>query len=248
MSDSRKHRGPHPADENLFAEENLDTLRRATADFCWLLDHGYPVTSSLKLVGDRFCLQERQRTAVKRVSCSSAACEIRTAKRVAISNAPTVWIDGFNLLTTIEAALAGGFILKGRDGCYRDMASMHGTYRKVDETRPALLLVGEYLKSQSVAAVHWLLDQPVSNSGRLATVIREIGESHDWNWTVELVRDPDPVLKELKDAVVVSADSEILNQCASWANVAKSVVDRVPDIRVLDFYPGGRIGRTDGKS
>ena len=38
------------------------------------------------------------------------------------------------MLTTIEAALAGGVILAARDGAYRDMASMHGSYRKVAET------------------------------------------------------------------------------------------------------------------
>ena len=46
-------------------------------------------------------------------------------------------------MTTIEAALSGGVILAARDGAYRDMASMHGTYRKVAETLPALELLGD---------------------------------------------------------------------------------------------------------
>ena len=49
-----------------------------------------------------------------------------------------LWLDGYNVLTTIEAALAGGVILAARDGAYRDMASMHGSYRKVAETLPGL--------------------------------------------------------------------------------------------------------------
>ena len=52
-----------------------------------------------------------------------------------------LWIDGYNVLTTIEAALAGAVIIAGRDGCYRDMASMHGSYRKVEETSPAIELI-----------------------------------------------------------------------------------------------------------
>ena len=47
-------------------------------------------------------------------------------------------IDGFNLILTLESALGGGIVLGGRDGCYRDLASVHGTYRRVEETRPAL--------------------------------------------------------------------------------------------------------------
>ena len=50
-----------------------------------------------------------------------------------------LWIDGYNALTTIESALSGSVILRARDGCYRDMASMHGTYRKVQETVPAIV-------------------------------------------------------------------------------------------------------------
>jgi hypothetical protein len=201
------------------------------------LDHGYAVPSSLKLVGDRHSLQERQRTAIKRASCSASAAETRAAKRVPISDAPSIWIDGFNLLTTIEAALGGGVILNGRDGCYRDMASMHGTYRKVDETKPGLHLIGEHLQVSGVSEAHWLLDQPVSNSGRLASIIREIAEAQNWDWTVELVRDPDPVLKQVQNAVVVSADSEILNHCEQWTNLAKSLVGTLDQAHVVNLYP-----------
>ena len=52
-----------------------------------------------------------------------------------------LWIDGFNLLILIESALAGGIILIGRDGCCRDLAGLHGTYRDVAETRTAAELI-----------------------------------------------------------------------------------------------------------
>ena len=38
-------------------------------------------------------------------------------------------IDGFNVLTTIEAALGGAVVLACRDETYRDIAGLHGTYR-----------------------------------------------------------------------------------------------------------------------
>jgi hypothetical protein len=56
-----------------------------------------------------------------------------------------LWIDGYNVLTSIEAALSGGVILRARDGCYRDMASMHGSYRKVEETISAIHILGELI-------------------------------------------------------------------------------------------------------
>ena len=234
MADSRKHRGPHPADADLFEPSLWPTLRTAVGELCWLLDRGYAIPSSLKLVGDRHTLQERQRTAVKRSACTSEALKLRGQKCVPLSDAREVWIDGFNLLTTVEAALGGGVILIGRDGCCRDMASMHGTYREVEETRPALELVGTQLSAHGVAKANWLLDQPVSNSGRLAGIIRDIAAEHGWDWEVDVVRDPDPVLSQ-HEGVVISADSEILNRCQQWANVAAEIVAKVPDACVVQM-------------
>jgi len=64
MPDKRMHRGPHPADEKLFAPIAIANIRLALADFSLLLTKGYAEKSALKLVGDRFSLTERQRLAV----------------------------------------------------------------------------------------------------------------------------------------------------------------------------------------
>jgi len=77
----------------------------------------------LKLVGDRYQLAERQRTAVRRSACSDASLRWRAERRADLRdlNGASLAVDGFNLLTTIEAALSGGIIIRGRDGCLRDM-------------------------------------------------------------------------------------------------------------------------------
>ena len=70
MPDKRAHRGQHPADAMLFASDRIPDIRYAVADYSLLLGKGYAEKSSLKLVGDRFALTERQRLAVMRSSCS----------------------------------------------------------------------------------------------------------------------------------------------------------------------------------
>jgi hypothetical protein len=67
-------------------------------------------------------------------------------------------IDGYNLLITVEAALAGGVVLRARDGTYRDMASVHGTFRKVQETLPAIELIGLLLARHGATQCTWYLD------------------------------------------------------------------------------------------
>ena len=196
MPDRRFHRGPHPDDVRLFGAGALGQLRAAAADFCWLLDRGYPHDSTLKLVGDRYDLSARQRTAVSRCCCSRSQAAERQSRQLGGEQlrGAALWIDGYNVLTTIEAALAGGVILAGRDGAYRDMASMHGTYRRVAETLPALEVLGGTLAEAGPAQCRWLLDGPVSNSGRLRGVIQQRAARGGWAWTVELSADPDSVL------------------------------------------------------
>jgi hypothetical protein len=237
MPDRRTHRGPHPEDAELFAPAAMGSLSAAAADLTWLLDRGYASKSSLKLVGDRYQLAARQRTAVCRCVCSAEHRERRSAKCM---NGPavegrSVWLDGYNVLTTVEAALAGAVLLRAADGTLRDMASMHGSYRKVAETGPALLLIGETLAELKPTESRWLLDRPVSNSGRLKRIILEVAAEQNWPWTVELVADPDPLLADTRE-VVATADSAILDRCGRWLNLARQVVEsRVPDARILEL-------------
>jgi hypothetical protein len=196
MPDTREHRGPHPADAELFAPAMLPQLRQAVADFSMLLTKGYADKSALKLVGDRFSLTQRQRLAVMRGSCSDQQMESRLVRCVpaeALAGRDLA-IDGYNLLITIEAALGGGLIFRGRDGCFRDLASIHGTYRKVEETIPAAKLIGDFLAEIGVARALWLLDSPVSNSGRLKTLLSELARGHSWPWEIRLTISPDAEL------------------------------------------------------
>lgn len=227
MPDTRKHRGPHPQDGELFAPAKSQVLQRAVAHLSWLLTRGYAVTSALKLVGDRFGLADRQRKAVLRSSCSDQAFERRRASSVEPANLfdRELHLDGFNLLTTVEAALGGGVLLLGRDGCLRDMASMHGNYRKVEETRPALVLIGQTLADWQPLRCNWYLDRPVSNSGRLSQILSDVAAEHGWDWRTELVPDPDAILRTLPE-IVVSADCGIIDDCPQWFNLAFQVVSR----------------------
>ncbi len=237
MPDRRKHRGPHPEDARLFAEPLWPVLRQAVSDLCWLLERGYADRSALKLVGDRYGLVARQRTAVARSACSDADVSRRTDRQVGpeLLAGQSLWIDGYNVLTTIEAAMADGVVLPGRDGTYRDMASMHGSYRKVQQTQPALELLGRVLNDLRVSQCVWYLDSPVSNSGRLKGIMQQTAATANWPWQIELVGDPDVVLSET-DQIIATADSAILDRCQVWFNLARETVHHhLPQSRVIEI-------------
>lgn len=226
-----RHRGAHPGDSERFGASAHATLAVAIRELSWLLNRGFASPSSLKLVGDRHQLDARQRAATLR--CAAGARDVRRRRLHevaphALRGAPLA-IDGYNLLTTIESALSGAVILVGRDSCFRDVASLHGSWRRVAESEPALDLIARRLAVHGPASCRWLLDRPVSNSGRLAQLIRDVAARHGANWAVDLVPDPDPLLKEATE-VVVTADSVILDACARWTNLARDVIESgVPD-------------------
>ena len=80
---SHRHRGADPEDERSFGLGRLATLRQATRDLCWLLDHGYGIASATELVGDRHHLTRRQRIAIARCACSREDMEQRQSHCVA---------------------------------------------------------------------------------------------------------------------------------------------------------------------
>ncbi|HTL29261.1 MAG TPA: DUF434 domain-containing protein [Tepidisphaeraceae bacterium] len=219
----------------MFDASQHAALRAATADLSWLLSRGYAQPSGVKVVGDRHRLNERQRMAVTRAACSDDSLRKRSGSRVEAASLAdqAIHIDGYNVLTTIEAALAGGIILHCRDDSFRDIASIHGTYRKVEETLPAIQLVGETLEARKVSKAVWLLDSPVSNSGRLAAILREIASQHRWNWDVEVVINPDAALSQSAE-IIATADSVILDRCGRWFNLARTIVERaVPNAETV---------------
>ena len=241
MPDLRSHRGPHPEDRILFDSSVWPVLQQATDDLSWLLTRRYAIDSSIKLVGDRYQLHQRQRLAIMRCACSEDARTRRLeVRRTASQLAGTrLLLDGYNVLISIEAALSNGVILKARDSCYRDLASMHGTYRKVLETRPALIMIGARLAEFQIGPCLWYLDSPVSNSGRLKTIMLELAAEHGWNWQVELVHNPDSILAESGE-VIATADSMILDRCQHWLNLACDVIaNRISDAFVVDLGHSG---------
>ena len=237
MPDRRRRRGPHPHDEECFAPEALETLRRASDDLCWLRSRGYPDKASLKLVGDRYGLRLRQRTALSRCAVDGEAARRRRGREVGPEaiRGGRLQIDGYNALLTVESALGGGVVLAARDGNFRDMAAMRSHFRRVDQTRPALELIGAYLDEIGCRRVQWYLDRPISNSGRLKALMLEVASERGWPWAVELVPNPDKVLAD-STAVVATADGGILDAGPRWFNLARRVVERsVPSAWIVDL-------------
>ena len=230
--------GPGPRDRELFAPSQLPALRAAVRDLTYLRQRGYALPGALKLVGDRHALRERQRVAIRRATSEAEGAAARAPRRVPSgASAPgALHLDGFNVVITCETALRGGVLVRTLDGGVRDLAGVHGSYRPSEVTDRALALLAAQLDRREWSRVPttWWLDAPVSNTGRLAARIREAAGARPWQ--VEVVPDPDAVLKEVpKDEVVVSADAVVLDGCGAWVDLAAEVVANLPEAWVVEL-------------
>jgi len=245
MSSSQKHRGQHSQDAKLFAATTWKILNDAVDDLSWLWTRGYAEKAGIKLVGDKHKLTARQRQAIRRAACSDEAMFRRPTNRIEPGDleGKSLAIDGYNLLITVESGLANGLIIACRDGTYRDIASIHSTYRRVEETFPAIRRIAGSLADLQVKSAKWYLDKPISNSGRLKGFLLECSQEFGAPWEVELANNPDRELIHTKDAVVVSSDGITLDQADSWTNLTRHIVGPLPDPQIIPmqgnrFAPG----------
>ena len=223
---STRDRGKKSNDDKDFALRWHPTFKEAVDDCCYLLTRGYGSNSTLQIVGNRYRLNKRQRDAISRIGASDQDIQTRTKSCIDQTQlrGQSLAIDGFNLLIILESALSGAYIFKGRDGTIRDISSVHGSYKRVQKTNDALQIIGKTLIQLGVNKVHWYFDQPVSNSGKLKTQLRELAEQENYPWEISLDHNPDKVLAASQE-IVISSDAWILNECQQWFNLCGYVVE-----------------------
>jgi hypothetical protein len=216
--------------------EAQEKLQHALEDLYYLLSRDYPMKASLALVGNRYQLVKRQLQALQGIACS--ANELSKRKNTELSPAEikgqTILLDGFNILIILETALLGGFVFEGIDGCFRDISSVHGSYRTVQTTEEALILIGKTLQQLGLQKVIWVFDAPISNSGKLKSTCYEIAEKHQFPWEIILDNAPDKYLIE-NSGLICSSDGWVLDECKRWFNLGAHIIHHLPKAKIISF-------------
>ena len=219
-------RGYVPEDDRYFSASELERLRSASRHIGYLINEGYDLKQATVFVGNHFLLSERQRLALMRSIATRAQIEERNRKEIMVADlsGQDILIDGFNTIITLEVMLCGSPLYECMDGAIRDLAALRGTYRIIPETEEAVKMMLGLLQEKGVRKACILLDQPVSNSGRLKSLIADAGEAYELDLDIRILRDVDRNLYGKEN--VVTSDSIILDHCKSWVNLTAECMRR----------------------
>lgn len=228
-------RGYVSTDEKEFRNRSLSKLYKASEDLFYLLNRGYKIKGASTFVGNHYLLSERQRLALVRgISKYDDVIKRKDKEITNLSNIEVVHIDGFNTIITLEVALSNSLIIKSMDETIRDLAGLRGTYSIIDKTEIAIKLIGEFLLEHKIKKVIFYLDKPVSNSGRLKMKILELFEGSELQIEVENIDNVDSILQSKEN--VVSSDAIILDNCISWINVNRNIIEeKISNENCIDF-------------
>ncbi|MDE7224756.1 MAG: DUF5616 domain-containing protein, partial [Acetatifactor sp.] len=133
-----------------------------------------------------------------------------------------VHIDGFNTIITLEVALSGSLLLKCMDGTVRDLAALRGSYKLIDKTSQAIVMIGRMLEKSGIGKAVFYLDSPVSNSGRLKEQIGTLLGDFPFELQLEVIHNVDVTLEALEN--VITSDAIILDKCGSWFNLNSRII------------------------
>jgi hypothetical protein len=188
------------------------------------VNRGYPKESAIRFVSDHNRLPEEQRFVLARVVVASDTAKLRRDKILPLAalRGRALFVDGYNVLISVESLLGGKPVYLCDDGFLRDIQGIFSSYRPSNLTAPALDVIFDLIASACPSVTEVLLDQQISMSGRLAALTRRTMAEHDVRGMVRTARDVDRQLKGM-EGVIATGDGNIIDAAVSVVDIPGAI-------------------------
>lgn len=213
------------------------SLSEAVRDYRQLLDRGYPVQATIKLVGDRYRLDREGRVILFR-GVHGRGTSGRISRRIltALPARAALGVDGYNVLFTVANYRTGHPLFVGTDGLLRDAGGAHGRFPSREVFGEALVLVVGRLAELEPAGASFYLDAPVSSSGDHAAAIRRACSEAGVPASVYVVASADPLVRDFSGEAIATSDSAVaIAARAPVYDLARDVLERRFGARFVDL-------------
>ena len=205
----------------------IEHLQNASEDFRYLLNRRYPRKATLELVGNRYRLTFDEHHLLHRGIFSNSDSKSRKKRIVPITGIRNkdLAIDGHNVLITIEAALSGRPLVLADDGFIRDISGLSGSFKKTKRTEEAIQFIINVLKKWKPRQTFFLLDAPISMSGRLAEEIRNRLKRENLLGDAMAVKVPEKILIGFP-GIIATSDTDIIDRSKKVLDLAGYVITK----------------------
>ena len=146
-------------------------LIEAAHDYRYLLDRGYPESSSIALVGNRHRLEADGRLMLFRGVASRADSERRRGHLAPPRAGDLVLLDAYNVVLTIVHYYLGKPCFLSSDGCLRDAGANYGRVSHGELLLRVFAELAGFLSPRNLV-LEAFFDAPVSRSGEHAAALR----------------------------------------------------------------------------
>lgn len=201
------------------SEKNKNNLADAEYELKFLLNRGYRKTVALKLVANKHLLNKELRNYLVRKVFSNELIASRKDKIIKLNQIKdkTLFIDGYNVLITVEIICNNdyGSLVMGNDGILRDVKAIFGSYKKNSVTKSAIKSIVTLLHEENPKSIKFLYDSPVSNSGELAKLTKDIIKKSNLKGNAETYKNVDYTLVEqskIQGSIVATSDGAVIDR------------------------------------
>jgi hypothetical protein len=212
--------------ELAFDDATIERLRLAAEEVAWLTGRGYPIDRVGDFVANQHHLGDGERAALASGTCSEPQYRRRAARELEaedIARRP-LSIDTADVLSAIEAALAGRPVLQTLDGTVRAFGA--AAYSAGPHADDALARIFAAAKDLRPSVLRFLV-----SSGDLEP--RITAKAKEAKAKAEVVEVPDVRAAMKKEKQVVSGDAVVLDAAGAWFNLVGRVLEGIPTAKIV---------------
>lgn len=154
----------------------LKRLEDPLLDVRYLLDRKYPKKSVITNVSNHYGLTKNERNILARIACEKDISNDRRRKLVSMEyiHNKKLFIDGFNVLITVESLILGHPVFLCDEGILKDVRSLFRRYKMGFATKEALSMIDMITSKYNPEEIVLIFDSQISKSGELSKVARDV--------------------------------------------------------------------------
>jgi len=206
--------------------EILRRLEAPLLDIRYLLDRKYPKKSAITYVSNRYGLTKDERNILTRIACEKDISNDRKRKLVSIEfiRDKNLFIDGYNVLITVESLILGYPVFLCDDGILKDVRSLFRRYKIGFITKEALSMIEMITSKYTPKEIVIIFDSQISRSGDLSKMARDIFDKD--NCLVFTSKDTDKeIMENSRKGIIATSDGIIIDNVDNVLDIPVHIAD-----------------------